>query len=80
MTARVMVSVVILTYLWGVDMKLKNKYRLVAGYYSGYEAQVKYWFFPLFWFQIGFTNTPSRIKDAKRVIEVHKSAVVEYVD
>lgn len=30
----------------------KNKYRIVTDDYSGYEAQIKYWWFPFFWLQM----------------------------
>ena len=30
----------------------KNKYRIVTDNYAGYEAQVKYWWFPFIWIQI----------------------------
>lgn len=75
-----MVSVAILMFLWGVDMKLKNKYRIVRDKYSGYEAQVKYWFFPFIWLQVGFSNTSRSVEGARLIIEHHKIPVVEYVD
>ncbi|EKS6731499.1 hypothetical protein OSG44_004995 [Enterobacter mori] len=52
---------------------MKNKYRIVADRYAGYEAQVKYWWFPLMWFQIGFCNTSSTVERAKTIIWRHKN-------
>lgn len=61
----------------------KNKYRIVTDSFDGYEAQVKYWFFPLMWLQIGvafFTNTSRTVEEAERIIKGHRSEVVKYVD
>lgn len=30
----------------------KNKYRVVQDTYCGFEAQVKFWWFPIYWFQL----------------------------
>ena len=54
----------------------KNYYRVVTDNYSGYEAQVKFWWFPLIWFQCYYTNTNSSLEEAKKVIERHKNKVV----
>ena len=66
--------------LWGVDVAFKTRYRIVADNYDGYEAQVKYWFFPLLWLEVGLSNTSSSIEGAERVIDIHKNKVVKYVD
>jgi hypothetical protein len=50
---------------------MKHKYRIVTDSYSGYEAQVKYWWFPFAWYQMGYTNTHASIEDAKRFIDRH---------
>jgi hypothetical protein len=55
---------------------LKNRYRVVTDKYAGYEAQVKYWWFPLMWFQCFRINTNHSIEQAKQVIERHKRKVV----
>lgn len=47
----------------------KNKYRIVKDSYLGYEAQVKRWWFPFYWVQMGFTNTHRTIEDAKNYIK-----------
>lgn len=47
-------------------MKLfKNKYRVVEDQYLGYEAQIKPWWSPFGWFEIGL-NTSSTIERAER--------------
>ena len=51
---------------------MRNRYRVVADGYAGYEAQVKYWWFPLMWFQIGFSNTSTSIERARKYIDRHK--------
>ena len=88
MTASVMVSVLILTCLWGVDM-FKARYRIATDEYKGYEVQFKPWYSP-FYRQIGDpvdtpSNTNSTIDDAEWLIKAHKSGniksrVVKYVD
>ena len=58
----------------------KNKYRIVIDNYNGYEAQVRFWWFPIIWCQVGGTNTSSSIERARQIIHRHKkSKVVEYV-
>ena len=79
-----MVSAVIRLCLWGVDMEFKNRYRIVKDNFSGYEAQVRYWFIPFIWLQIGWTNTSLSIERAEIIIENHKlninEKVVKYID
>ena len=52
----------------------KRRYRIVTDEYSGYEAQVKYWWFP-FWFQLPDTfrrtNTHSTVEQAEELIQKH---------
>lgn len=55
----------------------QNRYRVVTDGYSGYEAQVKRWWFPV-WMQIAGCNTSSTLDRAKRWIERHKSGGVVY--
>ncbi|MGA9651889.1 hypothetical protein [Pedobacter sp.] len=55
---------------------MKNKYRIVTDTFAGYEAQVKYWWWPITWFQIGGINTNISIEQAKRHINFHKGKVV----
>lgn len=43
---------------------MKNKYRVVRDSYLGYEAQVKYWWFPFIWFQMDRVNTHSSFERA----------------
>lgn len=55
-------------------MKFKNKYRVVADVYRGYEVQIKRWWLP-FWFQCwhdGGINTWSSLETAKKFISYHK--------
>lgn len=57
----------------------KNKYRVVEDNYSGYEAQVKKWYFPV-WLQIGFINTSPSIEGAKKHCEIHAKKLVINVE
>lgn len=50
---------------------MKHKYRIVGDKYLGYECQVKYWWFPICWFQIA-VNTHATVEAAKAYIEYHK--------
>lgn len=51
---------------------LKNRYRIVADDYSGYECQVKFWWFPVVWFQMSKngtgTNTFYSVEEAEKFI------------
>jgi len=38
-------------------MNTKNFYRVVSDDYNGYEAQVKFWWFPFWWFQLWAKNS-----------------------
>jgi hypothetical protein len=42
---------------------MKNKYRIVTDEYAGNEAQVRYWWFPFRYFQIGI-NTFTSVEKA----------------
>jgi hypothetical protein len=74
---------------------VKNKYRIVRDDYAGYEAQVRFWYFPFWWFQLDATgrgcgvNTGPTVEYAREVVQRHKSGpfpppddyyVVEYLD
>ncbi|RKO74376.1 hypothetical protein C5E04_18840 [Pectobacterium parmentieri] len=59
---------------------MKNRYRVVADRYAGFEAQVKPWWFPFWWFQINGCNTNPSIHAARKVIEMHKSQRVYYYE
>jgi hypothetical protein len=52
----------------------KTRYRIVTDSYAGYEAQVRYWWFP-FWVQLTDTfhrtNTHSYVADAEALIQKH---------
>lgn len=62
----------------------KNKYRIVRDIYSGFEAQVKYWWFPFCWKQISENNTGCNthrsIEQAERLCRNHSKKVVKYVE
>lgn len=70
----------------------KNRYRVVTDNYLGYEAQVKFWWFPVVWFQLDSScvtlgmNTCASIEAAERIISGSKahfpfeSKVVKYVE
>jgi hypothetical protein len=55
---------------------MKHKYRVVKDDYLGYEAQVKYWWFPFKWYQLEYTNTSATLEKALEIIERHKTYVV----
>lgn len=60
---------------------MRNKYRIVTDRFAGYEIQIKYWFFPLFWFEIAgpispMCNTFGSIESAKAYIEKRKKKTV----
>jgi hypothetical protein len=48
---------------------MKTRYRIVVDAYCGYEAQVRYWWFPFVWWQIDGLNTFISIEAAERFIE-----------
>lgn len=73
----------------------KNKFRIVEDNWSGYEVQIKFWWFPFAWLQVDYnlgifgTNTFSTIEEARGFIVKTKTktktpkpsiTVVEYVD
>ena len=48
---------------------MKNRYRIVEDTFLGYEAQVKFWWFPLMWFQMGSpVNTHRTVEAAEAYI------------
>lgn len=55
---------------------MTNKYRIISDEYAGYEVQIKYWWLPLFWFQLSdyapMLNTHASIESAKELIKRHK--------
>jgi hypothetical protein len=58
---------------------MKNKYRIVRDAYLGYEAQVKFWWFPFVWWQMNHTNTHGSVEQAREFIEKRRHHVVEKV-
>lgn len=60
---------------------MKNKYRIVSDEYLGYEAQVRFWWFPFFWFQMherGFiVNSFPSIEEAESFIKTKRGLVVK---
>lgn len=61
---------------------MKHKYRVVTDIYSGYEAQVKFWWFPFAWFQMdggGGTNTFKSVEAAEAFIHRKRAFVVKVV-
>lgn len=60
------------------------KYRIVTDKYSGYEVQVKVWWFP-FYFMVGY-NTHSSVENAEafviqdRIKRSFKRKVVKYIN
>ena len=47
----------------------KNKYRVVTDNYAGYESQIKYWWFPFIWVQVGGVNTHRKLEQAIKYVE-----------
>ena len=76
-------------------MALTNRYRIRTDAYSGFEVQIKRWWFPI-WIQISgknywFCNTSTTIEEARELIQKHKAdiptrkpkpkiEVIEYVE
>lgn len=61
-------------------IELKNKYRVVRDNYAGYEAQVKFWWFPICWFQIQGTNTSWSVERAEGICHRHAKPCVKEVE
>ena len=55
----------------------KNQYRIVRDSYLGYEAQIKYWWWP-FWVVIG-CNTFSSVEVAEEFARKHAKGVVKHL-
>lgn len=55
----------------------KNKYRVVQDNYAGFEAQVKFWWFPVRWWQLCRSgrgvgiNTYPNLHEAESLCRVH---------
>lgn len=62
----------------------KNKYRVVKDRYCGFEAQIKFWWFPFIWWQISSTgrgigiNTNSTITSASDLCRLHAAGGAIY--
>lgn len=62
----------------------KNKYRVVTDTYAGYEAQVKFWWFPIKWWMISRSgrgvgiNTNRTLKDAELLCRIHHGSAGIY--
>lgn len=62
----------------------KNRYRIVKDHYCGYEAQVKLWWWPFTWYQMGRTgslgcNSHCSVEDAEKFIKAGSTFVVKEV-
>lgn len=55
----------------------KNQYRIVRDSYLGYEAQIKYWWWP-FWFAIDCNTFPS-VERAEEFARNHAKGVVKHL-
>lgn len=61
----------------------KNKSHIVKDCYCGYEAQVKFWWFPLYYFQMhnnDIINTWFSLEQAENFIKNKSNKVVKKVD
>lgn len=56
---------------------MRNEYRVVRDRYAGYEAQVRYWWFPFVWRQIGWVNTRATVEASEEVCRSHAQGVVK---
>ena len=63
-----------------VVVAMKNEYRIVKTVNGMMESQVKYWWFPLWWFKIDYYwgYTSENEKRCELDIEVHNNPVVKY--
>lgn len=61
-----------------IEVEQVNKYRIVKDNYSGYEVQIKRWWFPI-WLQVGLSNTHRTIEDAEAFVEGSCSRAVKYL-
>lgn len=52
-------------------MVFNDKHRIVTDRYSGYEVQVKLWWWP-FWLQYRGSNTHASLEKAKEYLAVRK--------
>jgi len=50
----------------------KKRYRIIFDRYSGYEAQWRHWWSPI-WIQCFRINTSTSIDRAKKVVQRHKN-------
>ena len=57
----------------------KNKYRIVLTNRNEYETQMKHWWLPFVWLELGYVNTYSSIDRAQDYIERHKNKRVKVV-
>lgn len=57
---------------------MSPEYRIVTDNYSGYEVQVRRWWWP-FWIEADFVNTHSSIDEAERFAERHAKRCVKYL-
>ena len=55
----------------------KNQYRIVRDRYLGYEAQIKYWWWP-FWVVIDCNTFPS-VEGAEEFARNHATRVVKHL-
>jgi len=59
-------------FSFGVQMMLKNKYRIVRDNYLGYEVQIRRWWFPI-WLECQFSNTHISIEKAEAYAENYEN-------
>ena len=62
-----------------MNFELINKYRIVRDRYLGYEVQVKFWYFPIIYFQCHYggyiQNTFSTLDTAKDFLICKKHGI-----
>lgn len=57
----------------------KNKYRIVLTNRNEYEIQMKLWWLPFLWLELGYVNTYSSVNLAQDCIEHHKKKRIKVV-
>ena len=57
----------------------KNKYRIVLTNRNEYETQMKLWWLPFLWLELGYVNTYSSVNLAQDYIEHHKKKRIKVV-
>jgi len=55
---------------------MKNKYKIVTDKFNGFEVQIRFWWFPIFWFQCKWTNTHCSVEQAEHYALKHANGTL----